>query len=370
MGAFFTNIHIWTPQRALQKIHAAIVRAAAADGFVPSTGDDVVDRTVLVAATSSPNWIVVYDQSSDAMDVKALEALGRATSEDGFAVTAMVHDSDDLLLTLFKDGTRKDRIAFTPSGVPPKIKLAAWRALLGAEKSIEFEKAFQEPTAFAEEPLEWLARLLGWDPDYAFLGYAYRDELPAPPVDTIPFTLPAEKRFYSFESGPPVLDAFIERTRVTLALGVPLEGMGCGVTFRNIGGPSKGLTALLEYSAEVEEYLDVRGIRIRAGDPMRDTLAAVELVEGGGTRYLRARFPDVRLPPTPVWKQGRLEEWQGMRIFELSNQAHILVEAAGKPRKAGKLSAVLWALPHEHAEGGGRGELEIEIRPEPWWDTR
>jgi len=59
------------------------------------------DRTVLIVQTSSPNWIVVYDQSSDAMDVRALETLGRATSRGGFAVAALVHE---------RRGGRKQRI--------------------------------------------------------------------------------------------------------------------------------------------------------------------------------------------------------------------------------------------------------------------
>src|SRR5437868_741977 len=271
MGSFFTNVHVWKSPDVVSRVRAAIEEVAAADGFLPAGADDVVDRTVLIVQTSSPNWIVVYDQSSDAMDVRALETLGRATSRGGFAVTALVHDSDDLLLTLFKDGVRKDRIASTPAGQAPKVKFAAWKALLGAEKARDFERAFQEPAAFAEESLETVAKLLEWDPVYAFLGYSYRDELPSPPAETLTFTLPAEKRFYTFDAGPPVLEAFLERTKVTVALGIPLEGMGCGVTFRNMGGGSRGLSAFIEYSPEVEELFDICAIRAGVGPPGHET---------------------------------------------------------------------------------------------------
>src|SRR5438046_276906 len=179
MGSFFTNVHVRRLADSLSRVRAAIEEAAASDGFLPAGAGDVVDRTVLIAETSSPNWTVVYDQSSDAMDVKALDTLGRATSRNGFAVTALVHDSDDLLITLFKDGVRKDKIAFAPGGEAPKIKFAAWKAVLSAERAREFERAFQEPAAFAEEPLEALSKLLDWDPAYAFLGYGYRDEMPS-----------------------------------------------------------------------------------------------------------------------------------------------------------------------------------------------
>ena len=370
MGSFFTNVHVWKSPDSVSRVRTAIEEVAAADGFLPAGADDVVDRTVLIVETSSPNWIVVYDQSSDAMDVKALETLGRATSRGGFAVTALVHDSDDLLLTLFKDGVRKDRIAFTPAGEAPKVKFAAWKALLGAEKARDFERAFQEPAAFAEEPLEALAKLLDWDPAYAFLGYSYRGELPSPPAETLTFTLPAEKRFYTFDAGPPVLEAFLERTKVTMALGIPLEGLGCGVAFHNIGGASRGLTAIIEYSAEVEEYLDVGAILVGVGLPGREITMPVEFVATEEARYLRARFPDLKLPPAPKWTAERRKEWQAMRIFELSQLAHLRVHAVGFPKKAGSLTTVIWALPHENAEeGGGWGELEVEIRSEPWWKT-
>ena len=370
MGSFFTNVHVWTaPGKALRGIRAAIEEAAASEGFLPASAGDVVDRTVLLAETSSPNWAVVYDQSSDAMDVKALETLGRATSHDGFAVTALVHDSDNLILTLFKNGVRKDKITFAP-GDAPKVKFAAWKALLGEERAREFERAFQEPAVFAEEPFEALSKLLAWDPDYAFLGYGYRDEMPAPPSETLNFTLPAEKRFYTFDPGPPVLEAFIETTKTTLVLGIPLEGLGCGVTFRNIGGASRGLTALIEYSTEVEEHFDVNGIRVAIGMAGHEITAAVEVVAAENARYLRARFPDLQLVPTPKGTVGRFKEWQAMRVFELSQQAHVRVEAVGTPKKAGNVKTVVWALPHQNPEdGAGWGELEAEIRAEPWWKT-
>lgn len=368
MGSFFTNVHVRIAPDSLSRVRAAIEEAAAADGFLPARADDTVDRTVLVAKTAAPGWIVVYDQSSDAMDVKALETLGRATSKGGFAVTALVHDSDDLLITLFTDGVRKDKIAFAPGGDAPKIKFAPWKALLGEEKARVFERALQQPAVFAEEPLEALSKLLGWDPDYAFLGYAYRDELPSPPAETLKFTLPEEKRFYTFDAGPPVLEPFQERTKTTLALGVPLEGLGCGVTFRNIGGASKGITAIIEYSPEVEEHFDVRAIRISAGSPSRETSANVEVVTVDDARYLRARFPDLQLTPAPKWDSGRLKEWQGMRLFELLQQTQIRVDAVGSPKKAGSVTTVVWALPHQNSrEGAGRGELEADIRPGPWW---
>ena len=374
MGSFFTNVHVWVPAEkraeAVQEVRATIEEAAKTDGFLPASANDVVDRTVLIAETSSPNWIVVYDQSSDAMDVRALETLGRATSRDGFAVTALVHDSDDLLLTLFKDGVRKDRITFTPSGDVPKVKFAAWKALLGAEKTKQFERALSEPATFAEEPMETLADLLGWDANYAFLGYGYRDELPSPAAETLSFTLPDENRFYTFDSGPPVLESFLERTKTTLVRGLALEALGCGVTFRNVGGASRGLTALIEYSPAVEEYFDVRGIRVGAGAPGHEVTEPVEVVEAENARYLRARFPDLQLPPTPKWTAGRLKEWQGMRMFELSQQAHLRVDAVGTAKKAGTITTTVWALPHENSESGaGWGELEAEIFAEPWWKT-
>jgi hypothetical protein len=368
MGSFFTNVHVRITPDSLRRVRAAIEEAAAADGFLLARADDVVDRTVLIAKTASPDWIVVYDQSSDAMDVRALETLGRATSKGGFAVTALVHDSDDLLITLFKDGVRKDKIAFTPGGEAPKIKPAGWKALLGAEKARNFERALKKRAVFAEQPLEALSNLLDWDPAYAFLGYAYRDELPSPPAETLKFTLPEEKRFYTFDAGPPVLESFIEHTKVTMALGIPLEGLGYGVTFQNIGGAGRGLTAIIEYTAEVEEYLDIRAMVVGVGAPGHEITMPIEVVAAEKARYLRARFPDLHLPPAPKWTPQRRKEWQAMRIFELSQLAHIRVHAAGFPKKAGSVTTTMWVLPHENAEeGAGWGELEAEIRPEPWW---
>src|SRR5919204_2395062 len=108
MGAFFTNVHIKIAgDDTARRVRDAIEEAVAADGFVPARGADVVERTVLIAKPAS-EWLVVYDQSSDAMDVKTLESLGRAASRGSFAVTALVYDSDDLVLTLFNNGVRKD----------------------------------------------------------------------------------------------------------------------------------------------------------------------------------------------------------------------------------------------------------------------
>jgi hypothetical protein len=278
-----------------------------------------------------------------------------------------VHDSDDLVVSLFRNARRRDRLVFNPADGRPSPRPSAWRPLL-ADRTSHFVNAFAEDTAFAEDPFQRLAQLLAWDQEYAFLGYRHRDELPRGPSRVLPFSLRPDLRFYTFSAAPPLLRPELDSTRnVLLAVGASLDGLGCGANFQNYGGPSRGLTIALEYSPAVEEYLEIRGFRVSVGGPGHETFGEAEEVSGNEQRYLRARFPDVELPPRPIWS-APLRDWQSMKIFDLCRLSGVRAVIVGDPKKAGRLTANLWAFPHANPQDGAtRVDLNVEIRPGAWW---
>ena len=343
-----------------------ITAAAAAEGFHPAPDEVQADRTVVIAQPADSEWLVVYDENGDGMDEKAIDALGRALSENAPTITSLVADSDELQIGLFRDGKRADRIRFDPgSGKLPRPKVKTWQKLLGPGTS-EFIGAFAGESAFAEGPLETLGKLLRWDQTHASLGYGHIDELPQPPVAVLKFAISPERRFYTLRQGPPDLHAPVEKHREQLAMGLRAEGMGCSAAFINEGGRSRGLIVLIERSDALDEHLEVDGVSVSSNDGKVTMKAAIQEDVSGQKRFLHASLPEWPLAPYPDW--GDLEAWQTMKVNNLLQAASFWVVIHGNPRKTGTFSIPLYAAPLENRRDGmDRVQIDIEVVAEKWW---
>ena len=322
MGSFLANIHVQLGtvdrEAQLERVQQAIAAQAAQEGFEPAPDGALADRTIVVALPRNSDWAVVYDENSDSLDLAALEGLGRALSGDRAAVSSLVHDSDDLVVTLFRNGRRADRITFQPSGRPAKPKWKAWQPILG-DRSADFAAAFDKTAGFAEDPLETLATLAGWDPDCALLTYSHRDELPDVPTTELRFSLRPERRFYTLRTGEPDLYAPAATAHVDLVAGMRIDGLGCGATFINDGGPGTGITIVVTETAELREHLAIESVRIANGLGSDLAMSPVESAADEDNRYLRARFRGMPFAPYADW--GKLEGWQSMKVSDVISRA-------------------------------------------------
>lgn len=370
MGAFFTNIHVQLAaedtERQLATLSDALSAAVQNAGYRVAESTEQPDRTILIGRAGSTAWAVVYDEDSDAQDLRALEHLARAASADHIVLSVLVNDSDELVVTLFRNGRRADRLRFNPAeDVRPRPKSRAWRDLLG-DRFAEFEQAFASNTAFAEDPLNVLTTLLGWDERYSFLGFSYRDELPGP-LTELRFVLRPEAKFFTLRNTPPDLRQFAERISVRVTWQQAASGFGMSAMFYNEGGAAKGLTVMLALTPELQELIEIDGIRIQQGDAGTEMTQRGEVVSAGESVFLRAQFPDATLHAWPD-ADRELTPAESFKINRVLQSAKTTVTVLVRPKRTGSFTAELYVLPHENPrEGRDRALFALEIHEKPWW---
>lgn len=368
MGSFFANIHVRLDDssEAQDKLRTQIIEFVKEEGFHLRSADQPADRSILLCRSPRSPWFVIYDEHCDAPDPKALEKLTRYLSRARWAVSALVSDSDDLIIELFRNRRRRDSIRLDPEAEEssPVPKQNVWKALLG-EQFRDFRDRFTD-LVFAEEPLEELAHQLNWDPDLAFLGYGYRDEIPEDVhIETLEFALDPRLRYYIDSQDDPSLMSQEKITHVVL-VDEPLHG--CGPWFYKEGRASTGVAIGFEPSEDYEKYLSLTDCQIilgKEGSPLRQPL---EEVLSEGRRFLRARFPDAIIPACPVAINPQtLTMAQNLKINDLFQNTTIQVSLGGQPKQSGTLSIGVFCYVLEPKRVGTYCELEIQIRAEPWW---
>jgi hypothetical protein len=114
MGTFIANIQVFTEgkktSQILDKLENAITDRLINGMYEISEAAESADRSIILKV-SSDRWISVYDQKLDEQDINAMDAIGTTISRLGFpAVGSIVHDSDLLMMRLYRNGGIADTI--------------------------------------------------------------------------------------------------------------------------------------------------------------------------------------------------------------------------------------------------------------------
>ena len=114
MGAFISNIQVFSEGKdtsmLLDKLENAITDRLINGVYEIADDADSADRS-LILQMSSDRWISVYDQKLDEQDINAMDAIGTTISRLGVpAVGSIVHDSDLLMMRLYRNGGTADTI--------------------------------------------------------------------------------------------------------------------------------------------------------------------------------------------------------------------------------------------------------------------
>jgi hypothetical protein len=121
VGAFFTNVQVHAANRDPTEVRSVVVEALrqwmAENSYETLEDDDgEPDRTIFVAPAGQEPWISVYDEFTESQDNRDLQDLARmlSTVTDGAAIAILDHDSDVLLLWLYRSGRLTDRYNSSP----------------------------------------------------------------------------------------------------------------------------------------------------------------------------------------------------------------------------------------------------------------
>jgi len=182
MGLFLGNLHLRSSELSL--IQDLVTTYAAGLGLEPVAADG--DRTFVLSFGSG--WVSICDEELLA-DLDGLERLATVLSKDCEALAVMVHDSDALCLSLFRNGRHIDRYCSAPEvlGIESTFKPAHWNGFvseIGALRSLLARRS-----TFAEDALPELGQLIAL-PERRLL---LRHDEPPPGATVLHFRQPARK---------------------------------------------------------------------------------------------------------------------------------------------------------------------------------
>jgi hypothetical protein len=219
MGSFIANIHLFIPSADMDRLRVAqslLLAHAESSPYEPAAQDQTVDRTTRLVA-SGPQWVTVYDEDAETMDSKWLDGLAAALSMPpvAAAISVLINDSDEGVLTLFRHGERVARIRLE-AGKAVRFN-RRWREVFP-----RLPAALEPPEAFAEEPIEKIAALLGCAPEFVVAGLSDRRDLPTAAAVDVPFTLRREHQFLLPDENPyEVVTPTLRTHRIPFAIPVP-----------------------------------------------------------------------------------------------------------------------------------------------------
>lgn len=190
MGVDFSNHQFFAGIGDAVKIRESIIQdvrfALRVDGFEETTDGEIADRTLIVGPPGRWIWIGDSTGSTESADPGAFEALSLRVSALGPVIDVMMSDSAAVHFYLYRDGELVDR--FGNAEFPfyqfktdeqadhYRGKPNLWSDLLLSRGAVGELRAAWVQEWRADEILDSTARLMGWNPDLARVGYTLDDE--------------------------------------------------------------------------------------------------------------------------------------------------------------------------------------------------
>lgn len=340
--------------------------------------DADADRSIVLL--SSGRWVAVYDELSDELARDELEALAKGLSAalDVPAVTALVADSDVLLMELFERGKRVADFDSNPalSGRRrTKLKLDKWSAHLApGHGPSALAAVFAEQKLFAERTLQKAAALLGMDAQRACLGYRYvseqaqHDSEPARRQhgDLVLRLRKAQRPEYErVGTEPSHFVPYACSTDHVMEVGQELRA---GFSVRNEQRASRGLSIVMLGPALERGLVRLRHAQLVIGEVGNTRVfpeaTFAEHSDVQGRRIWVAEFPELELPagpPSTSFSGELIPSAAGMAAMQ---RAQIHANIHGDALAAGAAEFLIGFVPHEARDTGQSGfSSAVEVRP-------
>ncbi|MBY9080672.1 hypothetical protein KIH86_14220 [Paenibacillus sp. HN-1] len=187
MSAFISNIQVFIGAKnsteLLEEVVLAISDRIIGAEYEETDDADSANRSLIINV-SSDRWISVYDQKLDEQDINDLDELSLAISARAGvpAVGSIIHDSDLLIMRLYKSGKTADTMinnlelfnAMSAGNRPRKRngQPSKWSGVCAPGVSATALKAvWEQDTVFADEAMLLAAELLAIPVEAAMRGF-------------------------------------------------------------------------------------------------------------------------------------------------------------------------------------------------------
>ncbi len=377
MGEFITNVQIAAGGRPRAEVRDAVLasvrRFVESQGFVEAAAGEAPDRSVAIGPAGDEPWIAVYDEATEDQDTRKLDALATAITRDlgTSAVSILVHDSDELQMTLFAGGEVVDRRSGKPrkaarkKGDPAVVK--GWTDLLrpGAEAA-SLLAALDGGAIELGDPLTRVADALGLDNARCSVGYRYLTELEPVGLTRLGFKLLRRPAHETKAEGGPALVPSAWQPAVTLSVGEPLRLI---TSVKNTGGASRGLVIAVWGDALTRGLLAVTDAQVSVGRGDRRRTVEVKLAPAASAEesLFIAKLPDFELPPGLLDQMAvvHAEAGQFQRAMDAWYEADIEATVGGGVLAAGRGTLHIGYAAFTDLEAVIAHTLSIEVTPTP-----
>jgi len=400
LGTFLSNIQVFTgvqdSAKLLEELVLAVRDRLVGAEYEETDDAESADRS-LILQLSSDRWISVYDQRLDEQDMDAMDVLGTTISARAGvpAVGSVVHDSDLLLMRLYRNGRTADTIindldlfnemseGSRPrkrNGLPSK-----WAEVCApGVHPAELKAIWEQETVFADDALALAAELLAIPAEAALRGYeiepAFRkDTFKDGQAKVLHFRSKIRFSDYFKQSDVPKLAFTSWHSYAAGDVGIPTKIL-CGLT--NQGQAFTGLDVLLWGPALEERLIEPgSGMVIRTShdfktrDEWSGDLQPFEFeVKQEGTDQrtqingYRYEFPEIAFPegfmqvlyPGTAALLGIMGKW-----MEKFYHPHISFQFTFTGRSVGDSNLYIAFVPREAPEGQLGLSLPVYIGIEP-----
>jgi hypothetical protein len=342
LGSFIANVQVRTQDidAVARALSAGLLEA---DQYTPTTGDDAARSLALI---QRGDWVAVYDELLDEQDLRVLDATASLLSREtgAPAVGVLVHDSDVLLLRLYRDGALADQHNNNPEFFDLPRRSAAGRAQHWKDLLAPGSRASDLRTAWRgkapEDALGEVARHLGID--QSLIRFCHQDLVEDVPVRRLRF-----KRAPLSPEEAALLQLRVEPRSIEgqVWIGEPIDATQVFLC----NGPVSRLRVELGGSALTNGCVTADDtVRVHAADPTAPTAARI------GSMSLKSGVIPARLLPPP----GPVERPQEPRLcFSLSPRLSAFVPGEGE--------VWLRVTPEENPDGGAEARLRLQVTAPP-----
>ncbi|MFC4101686.1 hypothetical protein [Paenibacillus xanthanilyticus] len=399
MGTFLANIQVFSEamdtSELLNKLEHEITHKLINGMYETTEDSESADRSIILQV-SSDRWISIYDQKLDEQDINAMDAIGTTITRLGVpAVGSLVHDSDLLMMRLYRDGGTADTIVnnlaifneMVGGGRPRKRNglPSKWAEVCAPGiEPVRLKEIWEKETVFADEALERAAEFLAIPDEAVFRGYNVDPEIQQRTAeDGMVKVLHFRSILRLTESidmlipEGPKLDFASWDAHAVSDVGVKSR-VTCGLI--NKGQTFTGLDVLV-WGPAIEEGLIELGagtmIRISphfnaredlSSDPLQHHFEAITPGEGPRQQISGYRYPDIAfsegflqgLYPADAIRLGLFNEW----MAQTTRAVHSF-QLAFTGRGVGHSYLHLAFVPIEPAEGQLSWRLPVYIGVEP-----
>lgn len=306
MGAFFSNIQIYTPNTVKESIRDSIINFIKSyitkNGYIEVNEEDEADRTIAISQVTNDSWISIYDEALESQNINQMDKIVSDLSIElkTKAVGVTVHDSDIIRLGMFHNGNfvgELSNVVKRKKKMNPVYDFLEAINISGTSRE-DFLNAFTKKSVFAEEILHKIAGITNMDSTQCMSGFNYLNDVKIENLTYLRFKEKNKDCKYNEKTDSTKL-SWIQGDGFTNKKVGDKGQYSC--LFRNQGVASQGIQIILKGPAIENNAIKPENIKIfiyknyhEESDEVTGTFW--ETVSQKGEKLIVANFPDFKIP--------------------------------------------------------------------------